>query len=583
MTGPTSTPHDIVDERPVAPTWTEPVRATMRGPDPSAGHPDPRRGLRWIVALVSVAILAVGTFGGAVLLAGARADSTVARWAPADAVAYAEARGDLPGDQRQALGEFLSAFPGFADQTILDQKLDQLYERLVDAATESRQSWSADIAPWFGGQLGVAIGPLPDATSLADEAALAAASRDLAIATTTDPQKAMAWVRATANEAGLTIDTADAGGTELLVFDTQHRHMAAAATDDVLLVGDEASVRAALARGGADGLATDAGFRDAVAGLSDQQLALGYVDTAAVAAWLKTLPSASDRSPSAALSALPSWMSGGLRVESDALVMEGLRPRTAASPDIPDGPSRLPDRLPASTIALAETHDLAAAAAAAMTAGGDASGAQRLDSMLEPIGGIEGLTGWAGEAGAVVVGSGTTALPGVVAIADDPTKAADLVRSLKNLATLAGLSPTTETVDGVSVVSVDLAGLPGMAGATVAKEPLVVSWAASDDLVIAGRGPEFVSEILSASSGRTLADVDAFRQAVDRVGARGQALTWVDLDAVEQLAVATLTPAERTTFDREVRPYLAPLGAFVATTSRDGDLERTRSLLILDQ
>ena len=80
---------------------------------------------------------------------------------PTDSVAYGELRLDLPGDQRQNVGAFLSKFPGFADQAALDTKLDEVLDRLVGEGSQNKQSYTKDVKPWFGGQLGFAMGPHP--------------------------------------------------------------------------------------------------------------------------------------------------------------------------------------------------------------------------------------------------------------------------------------------------------------------------------------------------------------------------------------------------------------------------------------
>ena len=48
--------------------------------------------------------------------------STVLGYVPANTIVYGEVRLDLPGDQRRAVGEFLSKFPGFADQACARQQ-----------------------------------------------------------------------------------------------------------------------------------------------------------------------------------------------------------------------------------------------------------------------------------------------------------------------------------------------------------------------------------------------------------------------------------------------------------------------------
>ena len=107
--------------------------------------------------------LIVGVTRGrdAVTLTGSSPTSTVAGYVPADSVAYGELRLDLPGDQRQEVGEFLSKFPGFADQAALETKLDEVLDRLLSESTDGKQTYSRDIKPWFDGELAFAMGPLP--------------------------------------------------------------------------------------------------------------------------------------------------------------------------------------------------------------------------------------------------------------------------------------------------------------------------------------------------------------------------------------------------------------------------------------
>src|SRR5512135_2022075 len=114
---------------------TEPVSRHLPA---SAGGP---ARWRWAVALLVVVLAATATIAGGVLLTGARPTSTVARWAPADSLVYVELRPDLPGGQRDQLAAFLSAFPGFADRSTLEQKLTEIYDRLLSNASKGRQSY----------------------------------------------------------------------------------------------------------------------------------------------------------------------------------------------------------------------------------------------------------------------------------------------------------------------------------------------------------------------------------------------------------------------------------------------------------
>jgi hypothetical protein len=130
---------------------------------PVASIPASRPGrsrLKWLVAAV-VTVLVVGTAAGATLmLTAASGDPAVLAWAPADSIVYAEARLDLPGDQRAELAKAMTAFPGFDDQAAFPVKLNEALDMLVGQASNGTMSYQADIASWFGGQVSVSMGPM---------------------------------------------------------------------------------------------------------------------------------------------------------------------------------------------------------------------------------------------------------------------------------------------------------------------------------------------------------------------------------------------------------------------------------------
>jgi Protein of unknown function (DUF3352) len=581
--------HPEIHEPTDASVPTEPVSRRLPS---SAGGPTR---WRWAVALLVVVLAATATIAGGVLLTGARSTSTVARWAPADALVYAELRPDLPGGQRDQLAAFLSAFPGFADRSTLEQKLTEVYDKLVSNASKGKQSYSADIAPWFGGQLGVAVQP-PVIPTSGTAAAGTTPPPTLLVATSTDPTKALAWFRSTAADTGAQVMPGDVGGTTLLVASVQGQTIAAAAPAGVLLVGDEASVRAALARDGANGLATDAGFQAAVAALPADGLATVYVHVAGYAdmllARMAGISAGSAVAPDLA-SLLPAWSAATLQAGSDALSVDGAAPATKATTAVPDGPTVLPGRLPSSTIALEETKDVGVAATAVMSLLGTASRTQ-LDALLARVGGLDALAGWAGEGGVAVVRTAAGPLPGVVAIATDPKGAAAFAASLSNLATLAGMKPVETTYAGHTITTVGLAGasgcLPGstcaapLPGGSTAPAGTVLregSWTVAGDLFVAGAGPAFVQVVLDTKPGATLADSSRFAAMAGRVASSNHAFAWLDVAAFRDLAVAKMTAAERTRYQADLAPYLAPFDGAVGAATHDGSLERAQGILIV--
>ena len=89
-----------------------------------------------------------------VLLTSGATTSAVEGWIPAGTVAYLEARADLPGDQRENVGNIIATFPGFKDQSSLDSKIDQA---LDEALQRTGISWTSDLKPWVAGEVGVAL------------------------------------------------------------------------------------------------------------------------------------------------------------------------------------------------------------------------------------------------------------------------------------------------------------------------------------------------------------------------------------------------------------------------------------------
>ena len=116
--------------------------------------------LRWVVAILVVALVVATGLGATLLLTSSTSGtSTVLDYVPADTLVYGEVRLDLPGSQRAEVAKSLAAFPGFADQASLDSKLGEVYDRIIRAATSNKHDYQTEIAPWFGGQLAVAEGP----------------------------------------------------------------------------------------------------------------------------------------------------------------------------------------------------------------------------------------------------------------------------------------------------------------------------------------------------------------------------------------------------------------------------------------
>jgi hypothetical protein len=211
-------------EYPIPPTyehelgWAAVAPAT---PVVSTAAKPPRSRARWAITVAIVVIVIAASAAVALLITGRSSNATVLGYVPSGATMYGEVRLDLPGDQRLAVGQFLSKFPGFADQAALETKLDQVLDDLVQGASNQQQTYTTDIKPWFGGELAFAVGPLPPATSLSSgDPSAVAAFRMLALVSVKDPAAAQAWLDAAVVKAGGKTTTQSYDGATLSVFDT---------------------------------------------------------------------------------------------------------------------------------------------------------------------------------------------------------------------------------------------------------------------------------------------------------------------------------------------------------------------------
>jgi hypothetical protein len=545
-----------------------------------------RSRLRWGVALLVVALVAVTAAAGFFLLSGRAAASPMLAYAPSGSVMYAEIRGDLPGDQRQQLGAFLSAFPGFADQSTLDDKLTETLDRLVRAATDGKHSYATEIKPWWGGAIAIDMPELPDSASERD------AFRGAAYLTVTDGAKAQAWLHDQLD--GATTSSETYGEVQLTVIAAGEKKIKAAYGVDgsMLLVGDVDSVKASLDarrhQSGRSSLADDANVRQALAALPADNLVFGFVDNARMLAWSRTM---SQRAGAAAMPDLSactafgatSWAAFTLRADGKTLRMDSIQPASKERPKVTTASSRVASRLPASTIVQADVHDLGAVLLgtldACRTVPEIAKTLTEIDKTVGAIGGWNGLLGWIGDTDIVIIRDGTTVGGGVVGIAADKAGAARTVTQLRNLLVLSGSTQITirdEDYGGTTITTISPSDAK-LLGASVS-----VALAIRDDLVVIGIGADFVKHVLDVRAGASLADQDRYRQAIGRVDSANERQFYIDVNAVRS-AIESAAPTGTVPKDyrTEYKPYLEPLDLVAGSTATKEDMVRATFVLIV--
>ncbi len=572
---------------PVASPTVEPVVATVAATSPVEVRQGPRPSrARWavagVIALVIVALSAAGLFA----LAGASGSSQVAAWAPTDSIFYSEVRGDLPGDQRQNLGAFLAHFPGFADQSSLDAKLDEAFDRIVGKATNDKHDWTKEIKPWFGGQVGLSASGLPTAGADSTKAADTKNAHGLMIVSQKDPAAAIAWLKSVTSA---TTKDESYDGVTLTVSDTAGGvALAATATDGVLLVGDEASVKSAVDRGGKDGLTTVPNYKTAMSSLSGDQLSRTYVDMHAYFAALKDMAGTLGGGASvdaAMLAKLPDWFASGTRVESDAISGQLVAPTPSGAPKVADSPSEIAKHVPASTLALLETHHLgttlqtALAEAKKQTAYADSIA--KIEQAAALLGGLDNAIGWIGDAGAVVTSDGKTPGGGLVIVPTDPAKADQFITQIKNLLALSGgssgVTVKEEPYGAGTITTVDFGDLNKLTGGsmTVAGSPFKgdaeLSFTSQGGVVIVGVGPAWVKSIVDVKPGSSLADQARYKDAMNRVGASNASSLFFDIAATRALVEPLLAKEPGSNYTTDIKPYVAPFDVLAGATSTKGD------------
>jgi hypothetical protein len=595
--GPTAGPSTAHDDTAATPVATAPIGSRGGGR------------ARWAAAAGLLALV-IGVTGIAALsLTGASPAADVLGYVPDDSVMYGEVRLDLPGDQRQEVGEFLAKFPGFADQAALDTKLDEVLDRLLSDATEGEQTFSRDVKPWFDGELAFSMGPLP--ADAGEASTLAAPGRMLALIAIKDEALARAWFDDVLADA-TTTSTETYAGSEIRVYDGPNGGAAFAVVGGkVAVAGDLTSVKASIDTQGASGLAADEAFKAALAATDGDHIGFFFMDTRAIVdAAMALAEDAGHGAPmnDALLALVPDWTAGRLRVEGDALVMDSLAPHVDATPG-PDSnrANGVAAYAPASTILLAAGNDAGASALEAIALyRQDPTLAEmftEVDQAAGVLGGLDAALGWMGDTGVVVARAGDGVEGGLVSVPADAEAAERLLTTVRSFIGLAGgqmgFELREEPYAGTTITIVDLgsaadlAGMAGgMGGVPIPTEPgmlpegnVELAYAATDGVVVIGSSPDFVKHVLDAGAGSSLADDARYQGLVGRVGAEHTGITFVDVAAIRGLVEGLLTdasPEERAEYEESIKPFLTPFDALVAAGQTGEDLERQHLIVTVD-
>lgn len=562
--------------------------------------------LRWVAAIAVVALVIGTSVAVAVLITGRSSEATVLGYVPDQTVVYGEVRLDLPGDQRRAVGAFLQKFPGFADQAALESKLDQVLDDLIKGASNGDQSYTANIKPWFDGELAFSVGPLPPVASLLGDPASMGGSRALALMSIKDPAAAQAWFDAAVTKSGATTTPETYEGVTLTVFGEAGGVKAAFAmlNGKVAVLGDIVSVKAAVDTKGAGGFAKGPGPMAALDSASGDHVGFVYVGLRPLLDWSTELGksmsarlggmAATTALSDSILKVVPEWGAYWLRFESDALVMEA----TAPKPETVIGPtdnrtSPVVEHVPASAVMASVSHDFGKTLKQVLDL-------YRTDPSLKPIldqldqglglvGGADAAFGWAGDSAIVIDVADGTPQGGLIVAPTDKAAAERLFTALRTFIALGGgaqgITTRDETYNGATITTVDLgdlAKLSGMVGGAASPLPLPaghieIAYAVTDAVVVIGSGPGFVKGVLDTTNATSLASSERYKKLADRAGS-GTGTTFVDITAIRELvekAAGVADPTAIAKYEKDLKPFLVPFDAMIASRSVAGDLSRS--------
>ena len=579
----------------------------------SPGTPLRRSSVRWPIAIALVALVIAASAAVVILITGRAPNAKVLGYVPDGTVMYGEARLDLPGDQRMALGSFLSKFPGFADQAAVEGKLNEVMDRFISGVTNGDQTFTTDIEPWFDGELAFSVGPLPDPSTFSsgDSSAMKAA-RFLVLVSVKDEAGVTAWFKGVATSSGATMSDEAYGGANLTLLTSNVGQQGAFAVlgGKVAVIGDVGSVKAAVDTNGNSPFATQAGPNAALDATDADHVGFLYVAVAPLLDWSSQLSQVNgstsslgiDLSSGVLRGLVPDWAAFALRIEGDALVLESAvaRPETAFGPT-ESRTSTLTDHVPASALLVAISHDDGATFVSVLNAYRSEPALKSvidgIDQAAGVLGGTDGAIGWIGDTGIVVNHADAGIEGGLVIVPTDRAGADRTFTSLRTLISLggaqAGIAVRDEPYAGATITTIDLGDIGarvGQAGITsdvfgtgsaLPSGHVELAYAVTGQIVVIGSDPGFVKHVLDTTAATSIAPLDRYRALSGRVG-NGIGVAFVDIAAIRGLiesALAGADPSAVAGYEQDVKPYLAPFDALIASGSVKGDVSSSKVIV----
>jgi hypothetical protein len=472
--------------------------------------------------------------------------------APASSVVYGEATLRPEGDQRAAIDELVSKFPG---EGSAGDRIGRLMEKAFES--EGNLSYKDDVEPWLGDEAAFFVSKLQAGEP---NAALLVATEDEDAAVDSIEKE------------GDARETEHRGRT---VYEYSDGEGAAAVVDGWLVVGNRPGVRDAIdtAEDG-DALGDQDRYRETLEDAPDERLGFIYVNMPVLARQLEQTPESA-----ALLGQLRQFFEEPLLVTAQAtehgVRLESTVPASLLTgiPGFAEGTGSV-EELPASSWLAFAQPDLGKTFEGVLEFGG-VRGSDVIEQQFRSETGLDlqdDVISWMGDWSLFVRGTSVADLDGAMVVETSDEAASG--RFIDAVARLA----RENAPPGSRVGPLSLAG--GGDGVTFrnADVPQPIHLFQRDGKVVAAYGDAAADAALDP--GETLADSPAYSEAQEALG-EGYAvsffLAFAPIWELVEAAGAASSPDWR-----EAKPYLEPLGALASGTQRDGDKVRSAFGLTVD-
>lgn len=552
-----------------------------------------RRGTwRWSVALLATALMVVAGSG---LVAFAQSGAGASRgpvFLPAETSVYVEGRLDMPDGQAEAMAEFLSAFPGFADTGSFDMLLEQALDGLMSEATYGEFTYSEDLAPLMTGEVGMGVLDLAGAAMMGSETPPV-----LAGVAVSDPAAASEFVSSLATtETGAELVEESYGGTSILSDD---ENAIAVAGDWVLMAPTVDAVKTGIdvLAGEEPSLAEDPEFSATWARVPAGHIAAAYMDFTALGPLMELATDAAAGQTGmtldlAALSGqLPTDMVAYLTAEADRMTIEAYITPSEQSPAVAVGESDLATLFPADTQLFAETREVGTMLGTAITgllATLDEEAAAEMAPFEDMLGApLDSFLDFIGDASIGASLSSDGLWLGIAAEVTDEEVASLRVERILSIVRLlaSGLAgedaPAIEvdetTIAGTDVTVITLPIEEVTGGQLPITIPDTISVAVADGQLLIGMG-DFVENALTMTEADSLAASPGY---VDALGedTTNSGLVYANIGSFLSMVdplLAMMAPEWE-----DIAPYATALDRFIAVGTADDDVISARMSVIV--